>query len=53
MEKEIARCQASGSTELERIMEDLGIRYDQAYRMVRTRREFDRRKISRVSNWLK
>ena len=39
--------------EIARIMENLGIRYDQAYRMVRARREFDRRKIRANSNMLK
>lgn len=39
--------------EIEKVMTDLGIRYDQAYRMVRTRREFERRGPARATNWLK
>lgn len=39
--------------QISRIMEELGVRYDQAYRMVRTRTEFNRRKQFQSSNWLK
>lgn len=41
------------NAEIEKIMADLGIRYDQAYRMVRQRREFDRRGGPRAINMLK
>lgn len=41
------------TAEIQKIMTDLGLRYDQAYRMVRQRREFDRRRPSGVSNWFK
>lgn len=41
------------TAEIEKLMADLGIRYDQAYRMARQRREFSRSRISGVSNWLK
>lgn len=39
--------------EIEKIMTDLGIRYDQAYRMVRQRAEFNRRGMVRGINMLK
>lgn len=39
--------------EIQTVMTDLGIRYDQAYRMVRQRREFERRGLARATNWLK
>lgn len=55
MEQQIIRYQASGSTEIERIMTDLGVRYDQAYRMVRQRADMQRnpRSYPVNSNWLK
>jgi hypothetical protein len=40
-------------TEIKKIMADLGLRYDQAYRMVRQRAEFNRRGMVRSINWLK
>lgn len=39
--------------EIRQIMLDLGLRYDQAYRMVRQRREFERRGTVRAINMLK
>lgn len=41
------------NAEIEKVMTDLGIRYDQAYRMVRDRREFNRRGMVRAINMLK
>lgn len=41
------------TAEIQKLMDDLGIRQDQAYRMVRQRREFDRRRTVRSINWLK
>lgn len=41
------------NAQIEKLMADLGIRYDQAYRMVRQREEYNRRQRSGVSNWLK
>lgn len=39
--------------EIAKLMTNLGIRYDQAYRMVRQREEFTRRRMVRSINWLK
>lgn len=39
--------------EIEKLMTDLGIRHDQAYRMVRQRAEFNRRGMVRAINMLK
>lgn len=39
--------------EIKKLMTDLGIRYDQAYRMVRQRVEFNRRRQVRSINMLK
>ncbi len=41
------------NAQIEKLMADLGIRYDQAHRMVRQREEYNRRPRSGVSNWLK
>lgn len=41
------------SAEIEKVMADLGIRYDQAWRMVRDRRELARSGYRGNSNWLK